>query len=258
MDLFVLYIALTLFIFGIFIGSFLNVLIDRLSTERPFIKERSECESCHHMLHPKDLIPLFSYLALRGRCRYCKEKIPSRLFLIELLTGVTFLGIGFTYLTISIPLMIYMLFVFCIFIVVFFADLQYGIIPNLMVLLLTVGSILYRSIYEPTTLLTAIISAIVVCAFFLALLLVTRGRGMGMGDVKFAFALGLLLSYPGILIGMYGAFLTGAAISLILILWGKKKLKKSTIPFGPFMVLGAAVALLYGTKIYDYVMRVLL
>lgn len=257
MDLYYLYLLFILFIFGIFIGSFLNVLIDRLSTNRPFVKERSECESCHHLLGPLDLIPLFSFLVLRGRCRYCNAKIPGRLFAIELLTGIVFVAAGLLYLPFTL-LLVYSLIVFSIGIVIFFADIQYGIIPNLMVVLLILVSLVYRGYSEPSTLLSTLISALCAFGFFLALFLLTRGRGMGMGDVKLAFAMGLLLGFPGIVIGLYIAFLTGAAISLILIICRKKKLKKDTIPFGPFMVIGALVAFLYGPTLYALIMKVLL
>lgn len=250
-----------LFLLGIFIGSFLNVLVDRLPREESIIKGRSHCESCGHTLFWYDLIPLFSFLQLQGKCRYCNVSLSLYYPLVELVTGVffvlTFIFIpseSIMYYVLSIKGLIslsYYLFIVSSLIVIFFTDLKYGIIPDKVLypaILITFSYILLNTNYM---LQNYLLSAIGACMLFLLLFLGTRGRGMGFGDVKYAFFMGLLLGFPHIVVGLYIAFLTGAAISLILIVWGKKKLKGSTIPFGPFLVFGTLVSLFWGDWFLD-------
>lgn len=248
MDLSFIFSSLILFLFGVSIGSFLNVLIDRLSTERNIFNDRSECESCKHKLGAKDLIPLVSFLMLRGKCRYCKAKIPTRLPIVEALTGVVFVSL-YAYATIFLlPLhyFIFLLIIISCFMVIIFADLIYGLIPDLMVGTLTIVSIVYHLSFNSNNSYQYILSAFISFLFFLLIFIVTKGRGMGFGDVKLSFSLGMLLGFPGTIVAFYVAFLTGAMVSLILILWKKKKFKGDTIPFGPFMIWGAVVGIFLG------------
>lgn len=241
------------FVIGIFLGSFLNVLIDRLSTDRPFVKGRSYCENCKKTLKPIDLIPLVSYILLRGKCRFCHKKIPFRLFFVEALVGVTAValslaagpeglwpggGIGITE-TILLGIIL-----FC-FIGIFFADIIYGIIPDLLVIVSAVASLAFV-LLSGFSIQNHLLAGIGSLVFFLLLFVLTKGRGMGFGDVKLSFVLGLLLGFPGIIVSLYLAFLTGAGVSIILVICRKLKFFGSTIPFGPFMVLSAIVALFWG------------
>lgn len=132
---------------------------------------------------------------------------------------------------------------------IFFADIKYGIIPNTMVLLLFILVGLYHihvfnvQVYMYTSYLLSGFSAFL---FFLLLYFLTRGKGMGFGDIKLVFVLGFFLGYPRVIFALYIAFLTGALVSLILVLARKKKFKGGTVPFGPFLIIGTYISLFWG------------
>lgn len=242
-----------LFLFGPAIGSFLNVLIDRLPRGENLINSRSKCEGCSRILKWYDLIPVFSYILLFGKCRYCKAKIPARILLVEVLTGVSFIFTYFYYFsylaqTNFLNFILILILLSC-FTVIFFCDLQFGIIPDEMLVVILISSLLSNVFSNPSIIINNLIVGLLSAGFFLALFLATRGRGMGFGDVKFAFIIGLLLGFPKTVVVLYCAFLTGALVSLILILLGRKKFKGDTISFGPFLVFGVLIAVLLGDKL---------
>ena len=249
-------ILFILFIFGLFVGSFLNVLIDRLPRDESFIKGRSYCESCKTQLKWYDLIPLLSFVTLKGKCRYCRIPLSYYYPIVELTTGIMFAilalfafnNLPFTIYHLPFISLFYYLFIASCLIVIFFVDLKYGIIPDKITYTAIAVSFAYL-LHNTYYIIPFIASALGGFLFFLAIFLGTRGRGMGFGDVKFAFLIGLIVGYPNIVIAFYSAFLTGAIISVILIILKKKKFKGSTIPFGPFMVIGTFVALFFSKTI---------
>jgi prepilin signal peptidase PulO-like enzyme (type II secretory pathway) len=285
-----------LFILGLFFGSFLNVLVDRLPNNKSILG-RSHCEKCHKTLTWKDLTPLVSFIYLHGRCRYCQTKLSYQYPLLELVTGGLFiltylftiyhlsftnchLQFLFSYELLNLKSLIlnllFNLSIVSVFIVVFFADLKYGIIPDKIILTGIFATLIYLLIFNfqffplhpalqgfeeqaifneilnpksliinPSSLiLNHLLSAIGAFLFFLILYLLTRGRGMGFGDVKLAFLLGLVLGFPGTFYAIYIAFLTGGLVGIILILWKKKKMK-SSVAFGPFLILGSFISLFF-------------
>ena len=240
-----------LFLLGLAVGSFLNVLIDRLPKDESVIKGRSYCERCKKPLRWYDLIPLVSFLLLKGKCRYCRSPISWYYPVVELTTGLLFLAViffigGFTINIITIITIIYYLTIISGLIVIFFTDLKYGIIPDKIVFSSIIVSIAYLFINHQSLIINHFFAGIGAFLFFFLLYLVTRGRGMGFGDVKLAFFLGLFLGWPKVVVAFYIAFLTGAVVGCILVLWRKKKLTGGTVPFGPFLVLGAIIALFWG------------
>lgn len=270
-----------LFLLGLAVGSFLNVLIDRLPRDESVIKGRSHCESCKKILAWYDLMPVLSFVLLGGKCRYCHSPISFFYPLVELVTGVMFV---LTFFLLVIPLchpelvsgsislgfempkqvrhdtcinvyleLVYYLFIVSSLIVIFFTDLKYGIIPDKIVYPGVVISLLYLLIFHNSLFIIHLLSALGAFLFFLFLFLVTRGRGMGFGDVKLVFLLGLFLGFPKIMIALYFAFLTGAFWGCILILWRKKRLSE-TISFGPFLSAGAFISLLWGEGIIRVVL----
>ena len=264
---------LLFFILGLAIGSFLNVLIDRLP-RREKITGRSYCEFCKKTLSWKDLIPVLSFVYLRGKCRYCKAKLSYQYPFVELLTGIMF---AFTYLYLnksisnfqfpisnfspdpvySLLSTLYYLIVVSSLIVIFFSDLKYGIIPDKIIFPSVVISIFYLLFsVNLSSISNHLLSALGAFLLFLFIYLITKGRGMGFGDVKFAFLIGLVLGFPGTVLGLYIAFLTGGFIGIILILWKKKKLKYA-VPFGPFLVIGCGISLFFQDQITQMVMRLL-
>lgn len=236
---------------GLSIGSFLNVLIDRSAKNESVIMGRSYCDHCHHSLFWYDLIPVLSFIFLRRKCRYCKSIISWQYPLVELATSLLFI---FTLFVVRFdPTKLYkFLFHLALFsglLVIFVADLKYRIIPDNILIFLFIVTLIYQILYFPELLLNSFIAGIIMFIFFLLLVVVTSGRGMGMGDVKYSFFMGFLLGYPKISIAFYLSFLTGALLSLILVLIGRKSMK-STIAFGPFMVVATFISYIYGSQLW--------
>jgi len=254
-------ILILFFLLGLAIGSFLNVLIDRFPREESVIKGRSHCDKCKENLKWYDLVPLLSFIFLKGKCRYCHTSLSLYYPTVEFITGIMFVitflftinnfqfsifnfqsNLNFQFL-ISL---IYYLFIVSSLVVVFFADLKYGIIPDKIVFPAIVVSTFYLLTMNYELLTINFFSAVGACLFFLTLFLITKGRGMGFGDVKFSFLTGLVLGFPNIIIALYVAFLTGAIVGCILILWRKKRIFGTSIPFGPFLVIGTLTAIFFG------------
>lgn len=230
------------FTLGLFIGSFLNVLSDRLPKDEDVFWGRSHCDHCKKKLRPLDLIPVLSYIFLRAKCRYCHKKISIKYPAVELSTG---LGFVYIYSYSSSPIsLIFLLLLFSIFVVIFMSDLQYLIIPNTVVFPGVILVLLYKLIYFHGSLIPNIIAGFGAFLFLYFLYLITRGRGMGFGDVKFSLIMGILLGFPEIVIAFYIAFLTGAFVSFILLLLGRVHFGQQ-IPFGPFLVLSTIITYLW-------------
>jgi len=223
-------------LFGLAVGSFLNVLIDRLPKGLDVIAGRSHCDYCKKNLRWFELIPILSFVFQRGTCRRCHKKLSWQYPLVEIATGVGFVLLAPSY---------WYWLIFSSLLVIFVADLKYQIIPDSMVVMGVIGVIGAIGVTGENILAGAGVSA-----FFLLLWLVTRGKGMGFGDVKLAFLMGLLLGFPNIIIASYLAFLTGAGAGVILILLGKKKLKEK-IAFGPFLVAGTVIARIWGQQLIE-------
>lgn len=261
-----------IFLLGLFVGSFLNVVVDRTAAGKSFVKGRSYCDYCKKTLKWKDLFPLISYAMQNGKCKYCHHKLSIYYPITELITGISFAYIiyfvfGFNIINSSIDftaiaITFYLLYITSVLIIIFFIDLKYGIIPFKLVAVTTFIIFLWHILYpgfEISTLLNYFLSAVVASAGFLLLFLITKGRGMGFGDVIYAFMMGAILGFPKIILGLYIAFLSGALISSILILLNKKKMKGGTISFGPFLVTGTLISLFWGeiiiNKIFIYLLR---
>jgi len=266
-----------LFLLGLAVGSFLNVLIDRLPKGES-INGRSRCDHCKKKLTGWDLIPVLSFIILRGRCRYCKHKLSFYYPLVELITGLSFILIfnyqisplrplGFEGQAISQFLnLLISLGLFSCLIVIFFSDLKYQIIPDSMQVAFFIFSLLLKSaeIFQKkcvgggllhcyiATLLPWLFSGVVVMLPILFLWWVTRGRGMGFGDVKLAFSIGFLLGLKDGILSLYLAFILGAVVGLVLIILKKKKLK-SKIAFGPFLVLGMILLFFARSQIWSLI-----
>ena len=253
-----------LFILGLAVGSFLNCLIYRLEIDsKP--TGRSFCPSCKHKLSWKDLIPLFSYLSLKGRCRYCGKKISFQYPLVELATGVLFFLVGMSigslsglnYLNLALSLI-----VFSLLVVIFVYDLKHFIIPNKVIypaIFVTLALLVSRSFLtsDYSLILNNIITGAIVFLSFLAIYLLSRGKGIGFGDVRYAFFMGLFLGFPEVLVGLFLSFVIGAIIGVTFIILGRKG-RKDMIPFGPFLVFGTVTAHLYGSELINLYLDLIL
>lgn len=240
-----------IFIFGLIIGSFLNSVIYRLSINQGFLIGKSCCPNCKHNLAWYDLIPVLSFLILKGKCRYCKKPISIQYPLVEITTALLFLLI---FNSQNLLFTIYWLVVSCFLIVIFVYDLKHYIIPDKIVFPLILISGIFN-FYTKHEILNTIYSAVGASLFFLFIVLVSQGKWMGMGDVKLVFFMGLFLGFPKIITALILAVFIGAIIGVILIFSGKKSLK-SEIPFGPFLIAGTLLTLFFEHEIINFYLSV--
>jgi prepilin signal peptidase PulO-like enzyme (type II secretory pathway) len=247
MLLFFLFIA----IFGLVAGSFLGMLTYRLP-RRLSLAGRSICPHCKNVILWRDNIPLISFFLLFGRCRSCGKKISFRYPIIEFVTLTSFITTAYFWSTQSSDLfhLFLLLLLLLFFLSLSIIDIEHQILPDLLLVLLLFFVILLVLGLPSPTLFINLFVGICAYSFFLFLFLVTKGRGIGFGDVKLAFILGTLLGFPGVIVWLYLSFLIGAAAGLILLLLGYAKLGKP-IPFGPFLLFSAWVALLFGEKLWQ-------
>jgi len=252
---------LFIFLFGLIIGSFLNCVIYRLEQKQSFWQGRSFCPYCKHTLKWQDLIPVFSFLFLRGKCRYCDKKISLQYPLVEIATGVLFLSIfNFQFLIFNkFPISnfqtLFWLIISSFLIIIFVYDLKHFIIPDKVIYPAIIIALIFNFqflIFNQFSIFNSLIlSALGAAGFFLFIVLVSRGKWMGVGDIKLAFLMGLLLGFPYILVALFFSFLIGAVIGIGLIL-AKRKTMKSEVPFGPFLVMGTFIALFLGGIITNW------
>lgn len=252
-----------IFIFGLIIGSFLNCAIWRLYKEESFISGKSYCPSCRHPLGFWDLFPLFSYLFLRGKCRYCGKKISIQYPLVELATGFLFVFIYSHFGPVSALFsfdffqIVFWWIMASFLVAIFVFDFKYYIIPDETIypaIAVSAVWILYEfcaGVIGGADVLHIVLSAFFSALFFFFLWFFSKGMAMGFGDVKLAILIGLLLGYPDIIPGLFLGFLFGAIMGSVLILF-KKKGFKSEIPFGPFLLAGLFVSLFWGEKIINW------
>lgn len=210
---------------------------------------RSYCDQCKKTLRPIDLVPIISFFILRQKCFFCKKKISFIYPLNEFITGVLFI-FSWLYLGQNYIEKIIFLGIISSLIVIFFSDAKYQIIPDSMQVTLFIFSLALLIIHRLTlqSFLWQIIAALVLMLPILFLFLITKGRGMGFGDVKFAFTMGLLLGIRSGILAMYAGFISGAIVGIVLIIFGKKGLK-SKIAFGPFLVAGVIILLFLNVQI---------
>jgi len=252
-------VGLFFFLFGLCVGSFLNVVVYRLNHNLSPLRGRSFCPKCKKKIPWRDNIPLFSFILLRGRCRFCHSPISWQYPLVELATSIlTLLTIYFSSLYLDagwFEISFYLLITYAL-IALFVSDFRYQTIPDEIVYSAMVLALLF-GIIGGIDLVKGLVAGVVGAAFFGILVLATRGRGMGMGDVKLVGFMGLFLGFPKIAIALMTAFLTGALVGVILVLIGKKRFGEH-IPFGPFLTSATWVSFFWGQIIWQfYVEKVL-
>lgn len=291
------------FILGAILGSFTKALADRSLSKKTFLG-RSKCPSCKKELNWYDLIPLLSYILLKGRCRYCTKKIGPEYPVTEVITGIligylffqafaNFSAIGGPAFGWQLLIFISDLSVKTFFITILvgltITDLKKMLIPDRIILpsiviaffatlIISIIKIIYLYYYlsihpigkyllpphsnyffqhaflTAQPFLGGLLSGLVIGGFFYLLIIITRGKGMGGGDVKLGAFMGLILGFPHSFIALVLSFLTGAILAIFLLLSGKKKMGQA-IPFGPFLVLGSLIALFWGEKILNWYLK---
>jgi len=255
-------ITIIFFVFGLIIGSFLNVVIFRFNTGRHF-GGRSECMVCRNKLHFYELIPLFSFFALGGKCGNCKAKISNQYPIVEFISGLIFASLFLKFqdifyintLVFSISYAYYAT-MFSILLVIAVYDFKHKIIPDVLSIILGVmafiGLFFFSNylFYPHIPSVLELLSGVMLALPFAFIWFVSKGTWMGLGDAKLALGLGWLLGYSRILSGAVLAFWSGAIIGLILIIFSKKHGIKSEIPFAPFLVLGVLLAFLFELHLF--------
>ncbi|MEE8583199.1 MAG: prepilin peptidase [Dehalococcoidales bacterium] len=237
---------------GTAVGSFLNVVADRLPAGRSIVGPASGCDACHKRLAALDMIPVFSYLWLRGRCRYCHSQLPRRILWVELGTGALFAYL-YWQLGFNADLAIATIYG-SFFIAILAIDLEQGLILNKMVfpaMLVALGLSLFLSDLDTVpTIASAAGGGGLGLGLFLIIAIVSRG-GMGWGDVKLAGLIGLVAGFPLVLVAVMLAIITGglAAIALLAL---KLRERKQTLPFGVFLAIGAVITLVHGAGLWDW------
>jgi len=271
-------ILLLLFVLGLCVGSFLDVLAERLPKGENVIQGRSHCDFCKHTLLWYELIPLLSFFIQQGKSRCCKKQLSLQYPLSELATGVGFvliysfqsfllrqgyggqaavspdiIGVSFQMDIQSLLNIVRITSYFVLlssFTVIFISDLKYEIIPIEMIIVGFITALIYHGItfINFITVINVIFSGFSAGLFFFSLWFFTKGKAMGDGDIYLATLIGFLLGFPDIVIALYAAFLTGAMVGIILILRRKKSLK-AHIPFGPFLIIGYGITIMWGEQI---------
>ncbi|MFH1046669.1 MAG: prepilin peptidase [Patescibacteria group bacterium] len=250
-----IHLQVFIFVFGTIIGSFLNAVIWRLRTRESFMSGRSYCPHCRHVLAPVDLMPIVSFLLLRGRCRYCSVKISCSYVIVEMTVGLLFLLAALSLIgtgTLDIPVMslarlLLVWYLIAIFAIVFVFDLKYMLILRSVTfpaaIIALAGNIaLGMDFWRP-------LAGMAVCAgFFHLQYVLSRGKWIGGGDVQLGLLMGAALGFPGVLVAMLLAYVSGALVGVGL-LAGKKKGWKSELPFGTFLAAASVLVLLYGDSI---------
>lgn len=240
-------------VLGLAIGSFLNVVIWRVPRKESVVRPPSHCPQCETPISPRDNVPVLSWLFLSGKCRHCKNPIPVRYPLVEAGCGVLFLAVAARFGA-SWELPAYLVLTAAL-LAISIIDLEHFIVPDRITAPLTVSALALLGVAALAegngwrfgrTLLGG-----VAYFAFLLLLNILYPKGMGMGDVKLAFSLGLYLGWLGwgqVFLGGFLAFLLGAVVGVALIAT-KIKSRKDVVPFGPFLALGAMLTILWGDPI---------
>jgi leader peptidase (prepilin peptidase)/N-methyltransferase len=246
-------------LFGLAVGSFLNVVVWRVPRHESIVRPGSHCPNCDTELGAIENVPVLSWVVLRGRCRHCGQRISARYPLVELLTAVLWVGLaqrfGSTwelppYLALSAGLVALSL-----------IDLDHFLLPNRV--LYPTGFVMAALFVVPAVVdgqgddyLRAVLGGAAAFAVFFVIHVVSP-RGMGFGDVRLSFVLGMALgwlSWGQVYLGLFLGFLLGAVVGSLLIAL-KLRTRKDHVPFGPFLAAGAMLAVYFGTQLLDLVSR---
>jgi len=245
------------FVIGLSIGSFLNVLIYRLPRDKKFVLGRSFCPSCKKPIKFYDNIPVLSYLVLLGKCRFCKTKISFRYPLVELLNGFAWLffffqfGVSYNFLIFS--------FLSSALIVIFFVDIDFQIIPDSITLPGMIIGLSVSFLPDSIGIISALIGLIVGggVLYLIAILgdWLFKKESMGGGDIKMTAMLGAFLGWQKVVLIFFGGAVIGLFVSIILMIASKNIRTSRVIPFGPFLAAAALISIIYGDSIISFYLK---
>jgi leader peptidase (prepilin peptidase)/N-methyltransferase len=241
-------------VLGLSVGSFLNVCSDRLPAGRSIINPPSACDACQKRLGFRDLVPVFSYLWLRGRCRYCHTPIPWRLPAVEAAMGVVF-PLLYWYYGLSLELGFSLVYT-CLLTLIMLIDIEHQLIPDKVVYPGMVLALAF-SPFQPALgtgaglrVISAVSGGAAGLVVMLLFFLLARG-GMGLGDVKMAAMLGLITGFPRVFVALFLAVIAGGLVAAALLSLGLKK-RRQPIPFGPFLSIGTMAVVIWGDDIIGW------
>ena len=246
----------SIFVLGLIIGSFLNVVILRLKAGEQFVKGCSKCPYCQHCLGFWDLIPLLSFIFLKAKCRYCQARISWQYPLVELSTAVLFV-IGYHhYLNLTLnpvllwpQYLVYLVFT-CFLIIIFVYDFKYYLILDKVSLTAFILAILFNILLgKPWQ--NLLLAALAIGGFFLFQFFISKGAWIGGGDIRLGLVMGAMLGWPQVLAALFLAYILGALEGLVLLM-AKIKSWKSQLPFGTFLAPATLVVYLWGDGLISW------
>ncbi|MEY4744823.1 MAG: hypothetical protein RL272_768 [Candidatus Parcubacteria bacterium] len=246
-------LGLFVFAFGTIIGSFLNAVLWRLRTGEGVVYGRSYCPCCRHTLAARDLVPVLSYLLLRGKCRYCRKGIHPSYLAVEIVMGTLFVAFAAPLLPLaaingaSLAKLLLEWYFASILVLIFVYDLRYMLIPRSATMWASViagiGGLFLGARPIPLA-----VGFLVGGGVFWLQYVVSKGKWIGGGDISLGALMGLMLGWPRILVALFLAYVSGAFVGVILLL-AKKRSWQSQVPFGTFLTAATVVTLLWGDKI---------
>lgn len=251
-------------VLGLFAGSFVNALVWRLRHKKDFVRGRSQCPNCHKKLSAAELVPVISWLWLRGHCRHCRKPISLQYPLVELATGLVFAASYYFWphalITVSDKLLLASWLAAAVGLMALVVyDLKYLILPNKIIYPALLVAVLGRAVYiagqtgnRTDMLLDWLLAVTVAAGIFWLLFHTSGGRWIGYGDVRLGLVTGTILADPALsLLMIFLASLIGSAAAIGLIAAGKAKIT-SKLAFGPFLICGAFASLLFGGQLIDW------
>lgn len=248
----ILYATITLL--GLMVGSFLNAVICRLKSGESIITERSKCPSCRHKLGPVDLVPVFSFLYLKGKCRFCRAGISWQYPIIEIITAALFV-IGYNFFGLTGELVAFWV-LSCFMVVIFTYDLKHYMILDKVTMPGMAVALLFALFIYKLTFWQILFGALIGGGIFWLQYALSKGKWVGGGDIRLGLMMGIFLGWEKLLVSLFLAYVLGALFAVILLL-GKKKGMKSELPFGTFLAVSAVITLLFGDSIINWYLSLL-
>ncbi|MED4225067.1 prepilin peptidase [Neobacillus cucumis] len=242
-----------LFVYGLFLGSFFNVVGLRIPLKQSIVTPRSACPNCGHQLTPFELIPVLSYLFQKGKCRGCQSQISPIYLTFELLTGILF-ALAPTVFGLSGELIVALTFI-SMFMIIIVSDIHYMIIPDKILLWFAGIFLLERFMWPLTPWWDSLIGTVTGFLLLLIIAVVSKG-GMGFGDVKLYALIGLVIGFKLVLLSFFLSTFYGTVIGGLALLLRVVK-KRQPIPFGPFIAAGTFTAYFWGTELIDLYIKFL-
>lgn len=240
---------LIIFVGGLIIGSFLNVVICRMPDIKSIIFTRSHCAKCKTKLSWYDMIPLFSFIALEQKCRHCGKQISWQYPLVELATGLVGALIYFLFGWTSLTIFLWI--ISALLIIIFVYDWHWQLILDEILIPLLVVCVVYLLFFTSVDFANKLYGAGAGMVIIAIIYLITKGKGIGFADIKLMAPLGLVLGWPKIMVALFFAFTIGALIGICLVKFAKKGWK-DPIAFGPFLIIGFYIALFWGDRILGW------